>query len=137
MVEARLVGVEPESICEHAVQVNGTWFPIKQAFEAAVGIARSEFISHTARRHLAALGFDMHGEITSRHVAHTAAADRDEDPAPAESSAVDAESSWHTEANVQAAVVTALAAAGWTIRSVANTTTKERGVNVIAENPGL
>ena len=137
VVEARLAGVEPESIREHAVQVNGTWFPIKQAFEAAVGIARSEFISHTARRHLAALGFDVHGEITSRHVAHTAAPNRDEDPAPAESSAVDAENEWHTEANVQAAVVTALAAAGWTIRSVANTTTKERGVDVIAEHAGL
>jgi len=42
-------------------------------------------------------------------------------------------SEWHTEANVQAAVVTALAAAGWRILSVANTATKERGVDIVAE----
>lgn len=137
MVEARLADVEPESIREHAVQVNGTWFPIKQAFEAAAGVARSEFISHTARRHLAALGFDVRGEITSRNVASVAVPDRGKDSAPVVSSVVDAEKEWHTEANVQAAVVTALAAAGWMFRSVANTATKERGIDVVAERAGL
>ena len=37
---------------------------------------------------------------------------------------------WHTEANVQAAVVTALASKGWRILSVANTATKEHGIDV-------
>lgn len=50
VVEARLVGVMPEPIREHAAQVNGVWYPVKQAFEVAVGVPRSEFISHTARR---------------------------------------------------------------------------------------
>lgn len=57
VVEARLAGVVPEPIREHAAQVNGVWYPVKQAFEVAVGVPRSEFISHTARRHLATLGF--------------------------------------------------------------------------------
>ncbi|GAA5122480.1 hypothetical protein [Haloechinothrix salitolerans] len=136
-VEARLASVEPESIREHAVLVNHTWFPVKQAFEVAVGVARSEFISHTARRHLAALGFEVRGEITSRHAARAAAPKRETGPTPVGSSVVDAGKEWHTEANVQAAVVTALAAAGWTVRSVANTATKERGVDIIAEYAGV
>lgn len=43
---------------------------------------------------------------------------------------------WHTEANVQASVVTALAADGWRILSVANTATKEHGIDVIASRDG-
>lgn len=39
---------------------------------------------------------------------------------------------WHTEANVQAMLVTALAANDWSILTVANTATKEPGVDVIA-----
>ncbi len=40
------------------------------------------------------------------------------------------------EADVQASVVAALTAAGWAIRSVANTATKEHGIDVIAEREG-
>ena len=40
------------------------------------------------------------------------------------------------EADVQASVVAALAAAGWAISSVANTATKEHGIDVIAEREG-
>lgn len=43
---------------------------------------------------------------------------------------------WHTEANVQASLVTALAADGWRIVSVANTATKEHGIDVIASRDG-
>lgn len=43
---------------------------------------------------------------------------------------------WHTEANVQALLVTALAADGWRILSVANTATKEHGIDVIASRDG-
>jgi Holliday junction resolvase-like predicted endonuclease len=43
---------------------------------------------------------------------------------------------WHTEANVQASVVTALAADGWRILSVANTATREHGIDVIASRDG-
>lgn len=37
VAEARLAGVAPEPICEHAVQANELWYPGKQAFEVAVG----------------------------------------------------------------------------------------------------
>lgn len=43
---------------------------------------------------------------------------------------------WHTEANVQASLVTALAAEGWRILSVANTATKEHGIDVVAAREG-
>ncbi|MGW5188939.1 hypothetical protein ACWEOO_06775 [Kribbella sp. NPDC004138] len=55
-VEARLADAAPEVIHKHAVRVNNIWFPTVQALEAAVGVPQSEFISHTARRHLAAFG---------------------------------------------------------------------------------
>lgn len=136
-VEARLADVVPEPIQKHAVRVNGVWFPVRQAFELAVGVPRSESISHAARRHLAALGFDVHGEIEPR-AGSTTATVRGGTPVIAEGQ-VRAErggAEWHTEANVQATVVTALAGWGWRILSVANTATKERGVDVIAEAGG-
>jgi len=43
---------------------------------------------------------------------------------------------WHTAANIQGSVVTALAADGWRILSVANTATKGRGIDVIAARDG-
>jgi hypothetical protein len=69
-VEARLADAAPEAIHKHAVRVNNIWFPSVQAFEAAVGVPRSKFISHTARRHLAALGFELRGESEPRGVGH-------------------------------------------------------------------
>ena len=44
----------------------------------------------------------------------------------------DAQEEWHWEGNVQAMMVAHLARAGWAIQSVANTSTKERGVDIIA-----
>jgi Holliday junction resolvase-like predicted endonuclease len=134
-VEQRLADVAPDAIRKHAVRVNGIWFPVIQAFEVATGIPRSEFISHSARRHLAALEFEVAGEIEPRAEAElprpragyapVIATSRDlkESRQPSEE--------WHTEANVQASLVTAMAAGGWRILSVANTATKEHGVDVI------
>src|SRR3954453_11730725 len=65
-VESRLVDVTPDAIRKHAVRVNGTWFPVIQAFEIATGIPRSAFMSNTARRHLAALGYDVAGDVEPR-----------------------------------------------------------------------
>ncbi|KRB46530.1 hypothetical protein [Terrabacter sp. Root181] len=133
IVEQRLSGVVPEVIRKHAVHVNDTWFPVVQAFEAATGIPRAEFMSHTARRHLAALGLDVAGQVAPRSAPApsppSAPASQAADP---DVSRTDPFEEWHTEANVQAALVTALAAEGWRILSVANTATKEHGVDVIA-----
>ncbi|MFD5826907.1 hypothetical protein [Lentzea sp. NPDC060358] len=132
-VEAVLAGVEPEAVREHAVVVNGVLFPVKQAFELAVGVPRSEFNSHTARRHLAALGFEVRGEIAARPPATRPVARSVTRSAPMQPAAVTADEEWHVEANVQAAVVTALTRAGWSIRSVADTATKARGDDIVAQ----
>jgi hypothetical protein len=134
VVEARLSDVLPELVRKHAVRVNDTWFPVIQAFEAATGISRSEFISHTARRHLAALGFEVRGEIDSRTTnARTAERARVLPTATSRgTSSTDTavDETWHTEANVQAAGVTALASKGWRILSVAHSATKEHSIDV-------
>jgi Holliday junction resolvase-like predicted endonuclease len=53
-------------------------------------------------------------------------------PPPAEP----ADSDWARESNVQSRVVTHLAHEGWQIISVANTASRERGVDIIAERDG-
>ena len=66
-VESRLAGVAPDAIRKHAVRVNDIWFPAIQAFEVATGIPRSEFISHTAHRHLTALGYEVARRCGAAH----------------------------------------------------------------------
>lgn len=51
---------------------------------------------------------------------------------PAATDVRDVRTEWHWEGNVQAAVVAALVRAGWTIRRVADTALRERGVDVEA-----
>jgi hypothetical protein len=43
---------------------------------------------------------------------------------------------WHTEANVQSSLVAALVKSGWSILSVADTATKEHGIDVVAVREG-
>lgn len=114
-------------------QVNGVWYPVKQAFEVAVGVPRSEFISHTARRHLATLGFPLQGKIESRDEAAAATATAKPDLTIVRDFGG---AEWHTEANVQASVVTALTARGYRVLSVANTATEEHGIDVISSRDG-
>jgi hypothetical protein len=52
---------------------------------------------------------------------------------PGPAAVLDAHAEWHWECNVQAAVVTALAAAGWRITGVADTATGQRGVDITAK----
>jgi hypothetical protein len=47
----------PEAIHTHWVSVGNQLWPPRQLFERASGVSRSEFISHTAIRHLRRLGF--------------------------------------------------------------------------------
>lgn len=132
-VDSRLAGVAPEPVRKHAVRVNDTWYPVRQAFGRATGLPGDDFTSHTARRHLAALGYEMHGEVEHRteqwaSPAHNVALVGD----GTASSHPALDESWHTEANVQAAVVTWLAGSGWGIVRVADTATKEHGIDVEA-----
>lgn len=132
-VQSRLAEVAPGAIRKHAVLVNDTWFPVIQAFEVASEIPRSEFMSNTARRHLSALGYEVTGDVDSRAVAGVRPAPSSPEPTSQHlQRPMSLSDEWHTEANVQAALVTALAAERWRILSVANTATKEHGVDVIA-----
>jgi Holliday junction resolvase-like predicted endonuclease len=138
LVEGRLNGVTPGAGSKHRVRVNDTWYPVKQAFAAATGIPTGDFTSHTARRHLAALGFELHGQIDHqfrRLGAVSASPPTHRAPSTAQTPSADAiadSESWHREENVQAIVVTSLAADGWRILSVADTASKERGIDIVA-----
>lgn len=52
-----LVGVSPEPIRTHWVDVNGTQYPVKQAFARATKLDRLDFATNQARNHLRRLGF--------------------------------------------------------------------------------
>jgi len=140
-VEARLVDVAPEVIRKHAVRINDTWFPVIQAFEVASGIPRSQYMSNTARRHLASLGFEIAGDVERRTPVRSPGVSGGWSAGPDRATSAVREphegGEWHTEANVQAALVTALAGEGWRILSVANTATKEHGIDVIAVRDGV
>jgi len=144
VVEARLVGVEPRAIHEHTVLVNGEWFPARQAFALALGLPHHLVKTRTARTKLAALGFQTRRTSggsnsdesvdrgSSEGVTRTGSGTRE---VPPQGHRVRSDPG-RPEADVQASVVTALVGAGWAIRSVANTATKEHGIDIIAERDG-
>src|SRR5262249_53184630 len=59
-VEEALEDTRPEVIQDLAVGVNGQWWPVKQAFGAALGKPSTEFNSRRAFSILQRLGFEMH-----------------------------------------------------------------------------
>jgi Holliday junction resolvase-like predicted endonuclease len=132
-VEQSLVAVVPGAIQKHAVKIGNVWFPVRQAFGAATGIAPTDFTSHTARRHLVSLGFELRGEIEARS---NGVRQPTRESNSRSASAGTGDESWHTEASVQAAVVTWLVGQGWSILSVADTATREHGVDVVATRGG-
>ena len=52
-----LVGVSPEPIRTHWVEVGGTHYPVNQAFAKATKLDRLDFATNQARSHLRRLGF--------------------------------------------------------------------------------
>ena len=124
-VETRLAGIVPRPVETYAVQVNGVWYPVRQAFAIGAGLAPDTFNSHTARRHLQNLGFATHGNV--QHRDQPVINPVDENPPAVEPGPI-----WHTEARIQAAVVASLRASGWHIASEANTATRERGIDIVA-----
>lgn len=56
-VETTMRRLTPDRIFEHAVEVNGVMFPVKQVFAAAVGVDVSQFTSQRAQDVLRRLGF--------------------------------------------------------------------------------
>lgn len=131
-VESRLAGVIPRQVGTHAVRINGTWYPVRQAFEVASRIPPAVFNSHTARRHLASLGFEIHGDIQHREAFSPTNSSMTRSAQTSDGPIDLADDAWHTEERIQALVVRALEASGWQIVSQANTATKERGIDVVA-----
>ena len=126
----------PEPVRQHGVRIDGVVYPVKQAFELATGVPRAEFTSHIARRHLAALGFELVGEIETRDAAKRPPVRSLPEPGSSPGTAVAGEQEWHTEKLVQAAVVRFLTADGWQIVSVADTDAREHGIDVVAQRRG-
>jgi hypothetical protein len=56
-VVAAVRGVRPGRIQTHAVEIDRTWYPAKQAFALATGLPRADFISLQARRAFMRMGF--------------------------------------------------------------------------------
>lgn len=63
-VEVAVRDLEPEVIQSLAVQVNGTWWPAKQPFVAALGLRNTDVNSRTALRNLEHVGFAVHDTAT-------------------------------------------------------------------------
>jgi hypothetical protein len=123
-------GVPPEPVRAYGARIGGVIFPVKQAFELASSIPRAEFTSHTAMRHLRALGFDIINPGGSSGgdavvAAHAAVA-----------VAADAGHQWPWEGSVQAVFVDLLQQRGWSITATADTATKAPGVDVLATKSG-
>jgi len=134
LVEDRLAGVAPEPIVKHAVKINDVWYPVIQAFELALAIPRKQFITDTARRHFAALGFEMRGERKPHPPRHFPR----RGGTGAKRGRVDGDGTgeWFGKANVESVVVAALGGLGWRILSVADTVSSRRVVDVVADRAG-
>lgn len=52
-------GALAEPILKHAVSVNASWYPVKQAIEVVASIHRADVISTEARRVFRTLGFEV------------------------------------------------------------------------------
>jgi len=125
-VVERVRGVPPEPVRAHGARIGGVTYPVKQAFELASSISRADFTSHTAMRHLRALGFAIVSPVGSQD-GRTVAVAR-----AARVGAADAGRQWPWEGSVQAVFVDLLRERGWSITAAADTATKAPGVDVLA-----
>jgi hypothetical protein len=123
-----LAGMSPEPVREHGVRVGGVVYPVKQAFAAATGVPRTEFASQTALRQLAALGFEMVGSAAGG--ARTG--DRRESRPPPLVAQSTPSHGWPWEGHVQSLFAAFLHAHGWLLTSMADTSSRGRGVDVLA-----
>ena len=116
-VQDRLRDVSPESVQQYGVKIGSMLFPVKQAFEGATGVPRRSFTTQVARRHLAALGFEVVVTGQRRPAATTQKSNRSSSgqPKPMVTEPPVRDSDWHTEARVQAMVVAHLKREGWQI----------------------
>jgi hypothetical protein len=121
--------VAPETVREHGVRIGGAVYPVKQAFEVALGVRRTKFTSHTALRHLTALGFAVTAATPIRIAAQPQALPQPETREQAQPRG------WPWEGAVQSVFANLLVTHGWTISSMADTATKQAGIDMLAAHP--
>jgi hypothetical protein len=126
----RLHGVLPEVVRQHGVRVGGIVYPVKQAFEIASGVPRAAYTSQTARRHLKRLGFEI---INDAGPPRNGPPDKIDATTSLLMVGVHDPRGWPWEGHVQALFTGYLREHGWVIRAVADTATKARGVDVLAQ----
>lgn len=136
-VEVRLSGVRPRAVGAHGVRVNGDWYPVRQAFEVGSRIPAALFNSHTARRHLGSLGFEVSGEVRHRDGTSSEAVRTMVTTLTQIEAAARGDEPWHTEARVQSTLISALVRDGWRVVSQADTATKQHGIDVVASHGEL
>jgi Holliday junction resolvase-like predicted endonuclease len=114
-----LTGVQPAPVLKYGVRVGDAVFPVKQVYQLITGLPRGQFSSAVARRHLKSLGFEIVGP----------------EPAgaqPAPSGTASSAAGWPWEGEVQSLFAAYLHDHGWRLVSMADTASREHGVDVIA-----
>jgi hypothetical protein len=123
-VERAVGTTEPEPLRDHGVRIGGVAYPVKQAFALATALPRQDFTTQTAARHLSRLGFELIGKGPRAEMTGTGIDGAHLSPA---------RQGWPWEGKVQEALIKYLTDAGWTVTSSADTASKSRGVDVLAE----
>lgn len=58
-VVRKLRGVKPGRVHQHAVKVQGIYYPVKEAFARVTGVDLLDFTTNTARSAFKRLGFEV------------------------------------------------------------------------------
>jgi hypothetical protein len=111
-----LNGVQPGRVQKYGVRVGDVVFPVKQVYQLVTGLPLGQFSSAVARRHLRALGFEILGPEAGGVSPLDPAAGR----------------GWPWEGEVRSMFAAFLHDHGWRLVSMADTASRERGVDVVA-----
>jgi hypothetical protein len=130
-IRRQLRDARPDPLQQYAIQIGSALYPVKQAFELATGIPRREFTTQTARRVLAALGFEIIDNSSQPRAAQKPQAGA-VDGVSLAAATPPGEGDWHTEARVQAILIGHLRREGWQIVRSADTARRERGIDIEA-----
>lgn len=114
-----VAGVPPGAVRKYGVRVGEVVFPVKQAYQQATGLQSDRFTSAAARRHLRSLGFDILGPGA-------------DGPLPSSSPSAPMVDGWPWEGEVQSLFAAYLHDHGWRLTSMADTASREHGVDVAA-----
>lgn len=121
-VERVMRGIAPDAIQQHSVVLSGAEYPVKQVLSALTGLPRPQFTSQRAQDLLQRLGFTTLAAGTAV-AGRVSASARTRPPSGPE---------WAWEGDVQNLFAAFLEGHGWTIIGLADTATRQHGVDVLA-----